>query len=70
MFPPYFLKYKIEGSEEFISVATTRPETIFGDVAVCVNPNDEKYAHLKGKNVIVPIVNRVIPIIEDEYVDM
>ena len=66
----WYLKYKIEGSEEFISVATTRPETIFGDVAVCVNPNDEKYAHLKGKNVIVPIVNRVIPIIEDEYVDI
>ncbi|MBV2223862.1 MAG: valine--tRNA ligase [Cloacibacterium sp.] len=66
----WYLKYKIESSEEFISVATTRPETIFGDVAVCVNPNDEKYAHLKGKNVIVPIVNRVIPIIEDEYVDM
>lgn len=66
----WYLKYKIEGSEEFIPVATTRPETIFGDVAVCVNPNDEKYAHLKGKNVIVPIVNRVIPIIEDEYVDM
>ena len=66
----WYLKYKIEGSEEFISVATTRPETIFGDVAVCVNPNDEKYAHLKGKNVIVPIVNRVIPIIEDEYVDL
>lgn len=66
----WYLKYKIEGSEEFISVATTRPETIFGDVAVCVNPNDEKYAHLNGKNVIVPIVNRVIPIIEDEYVDM
>jgi valyl-tRNA synthetase len=66
----WYLKYKIEGSEEFISVATTRPETIFGDVAVCVNPNDEKYAHLKGKKVIVPIVNRVIPIIEDEYVDM
>ncbi|MGB4448494.1 MAG: valine--tRNA ligase [Cloacibacterium sp.] len=66
----WYLKYKIEGSEEFISVATTRPETIFGDVAVCVNPNDEKYAHLKDKNVIVPIVNRVIPIIEDEYVDM
>ncbi len=66
----YFLKYKIEGSEEFISVATTRPETIFGDVAVCVNPNDEKYAHLKGKNVIVPIVNRVVPIIEDDYVDI
>lgn len=66
----YFLKYKIEGSEEFLSVATTRPETIFGDTAVCINPNDERYAHLKGKNVIVPIVNRVVPIIEDEYVDI
>ncbi|RMZ59281.1 valine--tRNA ligase [Chryseobacterium nematophagum] len=66
----YFLKYKIEGSEEFLSVATTRPETIFGDTAVCINPNDERYAHLKGHKVIVPIVNRVIPIIEDEYVDI
>ena len=66
----YFLKYKIEGSEEYLSVATTRPETIFGDTAVCINPNDERYAHLKGKNVIVPIVDRVIPIIEDEYVDI
>ena len=66
----YYLKYKIEGTEEFLSVATTRPETIFGDTAVCINPNDERYAHLKGKNVIVPIVNRVIPIIEDEYVDI
>ena len=66
----YFLKYKIKGTEEFLSVATTRPETIFGDTAVCINPNDERYAHLKGKNVIVPIVNRVIPIIEDEYVDI
>lgn len=66
----YFLKYKIEGSEEFLSVATTRPETIFGDTAVCINPNDERYAHLKGKKVIVPIVNRVIPIIQDEYVDI
>lgn len=66
----YFLKYKIEGTEEFLSVATTRPETIFGDTAVCINPNDERYAHLKGKNVIVPIVNRFIPIIEDEYVDI
>ncbi|AZA86721.1 valine--tRNA ligase [Chryseobacterium shandongense] len=66
----YFLKYKIEGSEEFLSVATTRPETIFGDTAVCINPNDDRYAHLKGKKVIVPIVNRVIPIIEDEYVDI
>ncbi|ANF51503.1 valine--tRNA ligase [Chryseobacterium glaciei] len=66
----YFLKYKIEGTEEFLSVATTRPETIFGDTAVCINPNDERYAHLKGKNVIVPIVNRVVPIIEDDYVDI
>ena len=66
----YFLKYIIEGTEDFITVATTRPETIFGDVAVCVNPNDEKYAHLKGKKVIVPIVNRAVPIIEDEYVDI
>ncbi|MDH6250721.1 valyl-tRNA synthetase [Chryseobacterium sp. H1D6B] len=66
----YFLKYKIEGSEEFLSVATTRPETIFGDTAVCINPNDERYAHLKGKNVIVPIVGRVIPVIEDDYVDI
>jgi valyl-tRNA synthetase len=66
----YFLKCAIEGSEEFLSVATTRPETIFGDTAVCINPNDERYAHLKGKKVIVPIVNRVIPIIEDEYVDI
>ncbi len=66
----YYLKYKIEGTEEFLSVATTRPETIFGDVAICINPNDEKYTHLKGKKVIVPIVNRVIPIIEDDYVDI
>lgn len=66
----YYLKYKIEGSEDFLTVATTRPETIFGDVAVCVNPNDERYQHLKGKNVIVPIVGRVVPIIEDDYVDI
>lgn len=66
----YFLKYKIEGTEEFLSVATTRPETIFGDTAVCINPNDGRYAHLKGKKVIVPIVNRAVPIIEDEYVDI
>ena len=66
----FYLKYKIEGTEEFLSVATTRPETIFGDTAVCINPNDERYKHLKGKNVIVPIVNRVIPIIEDDYVDI
>ena len=66
----YYLKYQVEGSEEFLTVATTRPETIFGDVAICINPNDERYAHLKGKKVIVPIVNRVIPIIEDDYVDI
>ncbi len=66
----YYLKYQIEGSEDFLSVATTRPETIFGDTAVCINPNDERYSHLSGKNVIVPIANRVIPIIQDDYVDI
>lgn len=66
----YYLKYKVEGEDGFAVVATTRPETIFGDVAVCINPNDEKTAYLKGKKVIVPIVNRVVPIIEDDYVDM
>ena len=71
----YYLKYKIESStgsdgDEYLSVATTRPETIFGDTAVCINPADERYAHLKGKKVIIPIVNRVIPIIEDDYVDI
>lgn len=64
-----YVKYAIEGTNDFITVATTRPETIMGDTAVCVNPHDERYAHLKGKNVIVPIVNRVVPIIFDEYVD-
>ena len=66
----YYLKYKIEGTEDFLSVATTRPETIFGDTAICINANDERYSHLKGKKVIVPIVNRTIPIIEDDYVDI
>lgn len=66
----YYLKYKIEGSEEFVTVATTRPETIFGDTAVCINPADERYTHLKGKKVIVPIANRAVPIIEDDYVDL
>lgn len=65
----YYLKYKIEGSEDFITVATTRPETILGDTAVCVHPEDERYGHLKGKKVIVPIVGRVVPIIFDDYVD-
>lgn len=66
----YFLKYKIEGSDETLTIATTRPETIFGDTAICINPNDERFTHLKGKKAIVPIANRVIPIIEDEYVDV
>ncbi len=66
----YFLKYKIEGAEDFLTVATTRPETIFGDTAICINPNDERFSHLKGKKAIVPICGRVIPIIEDEYVDV
>lgn len=66
----YFLRYFIEGTEDYIVVATTRPETIFGDTAVCINPNDERYQHLKGKRAIVPIVNRSVPIIEDEYVDI
>jgi len=66
----YHLKYQIEGTEDFVVVATTRPETILGDTAICINPNDERYTHLKGKKAIVPIANRVIPIIFDEYVDM
>ncbi|MGB2273770.1 MAG: valine--tRNA ligase [Flavicella sp.] len=66
----YYIKYQIEGSEEFLTVATTRPETLLGDTAVCINPNDARFSHLKGKKAIVPIANRVIPIIEDEYVDV
>ncbi|EGV44198.1 valine--tRNA ligase [Bizionia argentinensis JUB59] len=66
----YYLEYKIEGSNETLTIATTRPETIFGDTAICINPNDERFTHLKGKKAIVPICNRVIPIIEDEYVDV
>jgi valyl-tRNA synthetase len=66
----YFINYKIEGSEDFLTVATTRPETIFGDTAICINPNDERFTHLKGKKAIIPISGRVIPIIEDEYVDV
>lgn len=66
----YFINYKIEGSTDFLTVATTRPETIFGDTAICINPNDERFTHLKGKKAIIPICGRVIPIIEDEYVDV
>ena len=67
----YHLRYKVEGEEDkYIVVATTRPETILGDTAVCVNPNDERYTWLKGKKVIVPLVGRAVPIIMDEYVEM
>ena len=66
----YYIRYKIDGEDGYAVVATTRPETIFGDIAVCINPNNPKTAYLKGKKVIVPIVNRIVPIIEDDYVDM
>ncbi len=67
----FHVRYKIAGTEdEWITIATTRPETILGDAAICVHPDDERYKHLQGKQVIVPIVNRVIPIIADEYVEM
>ncbi|WP_283636001.1 valine--tRNA ligase [Aquaticitalea lipolytica] len=66
----YYVKYKIDGEDGFVTIATTRPETILGDTAVCINPNDERFTSLKGKKVIVPICNRVIPIIEDDYVDI
>ncbi len=66
----YYLNYKIEGSNDTLTIATTRPETIFGDTAICINPNDERFEHLKGKKAIVPLSNRIIPIIEDEYVDI
>ena len=73
----YFIKYEVlddtdnpSPNTHHLVVATTRPETIFGDTAICINPNDERFAHLKGKKAIVPICGRVIPIIEDEYVDV
>jgi len=66
----YYINYPIDGSEEFLTIATTRPETIFGDTAICVHPDDERYQHLKGKHAIVPVVGRKIPIIQDEYVDL
>lgn len=67
----YYVNYPIEGEDgEFITIATTRPETILGDTAICVNPNDERFTKYHGKNVIVPIVGRSIPIIQDDYVDM
>ena len=66
----YYLKYYVEGSDKYAVVATTRPETIMGDTAMCINPKDPKNQWLRGKKVIVPLVNRVIPVIEDRYVDI
>lgn len=66
----YYLRYYVEGEDNYAIVATTRPETIMGDTAMCINPEDDKNSCFKGKNVIVPLVNRSIPVIEDEYVDV
>lgn len=66
----YYLQYKIKDSDDTLTIATTRPETIFGDTAICINPNDERFSHLRGKKAIVPICNRIVPIIEDDYVDI
>ena len=66
----YYIRYKIEGSEEIVVIATVRPETIMGDTAICVNPNDERYKNLHGKFAVVPLINRRIPIITDDYVTM
>ena len=66
----FYLNYKIQDSDEQIVIATTRPETILGDTAICINPNDERYSHLKGKKAIVPLCGRIIPVIEDDYVDI
>ena len=66
----YYVEYQVEGSADKLTIATTRPETIFGDTAICINPYDERFQHLKGKNAIVPICGRIVPIIEDEYVDI
>ena len=66
----YYVRYKIDGAkDEWISIATTRPETILGDTAVCVHPDDERYKHLQGKLAVIPMINRVVPIIFDEYID-
>ena len=66
----YHIAYQIEGSDERVIIATTRPETLLGDTAVCIHPEDERYQHLKGKKVHVPLTDRVVPIIEDDYVAM
>ena len=66
----YYVRYKVDGDDGFVTIATTRPETILGDTAVCVHPKDERFKHLHNKKVLVPLLNRSIPIIVDEYVDM
>ena len=66
----YYINYNIENSNDVLTIATTRPETLLGDTAVCINPNDERYVSLKGKKAIVPVCNRIVPIIEDYYVDL
>ncbi|SMG37528.1 valyl-tRNA synthetase [Marivirga sericea] len=66
----YHIRYQIEGSDDHLIIATTRPETIMADAAICINPNDERFTHLKGKKAIIPLINKAIPIIEDDYVDM
>ncbi|MEN8248949.1 MAG: valine--tRNA ligase [Bacteroidota bacterium] len=65
----YYVKYKIVDADDYVTIATTRPETILGDTAICVHPDDDRFKHLVGKKVIVPMVNREIPVIADEYVD-
>jgi len=66
----YYVNYQIEGTNDTLTIATTRPETILGDTAICINPNDERFLNLRGKKAIVPISGRVIPIIQDDYVDV
>src|SRR5690606_14587695 len=67
----YHIRYRIDGAQdEYLTIATVRPETIMADTAICVNPNDERYRHLKGRRAIIPLINRSIPVIEDEYVAM
>lgn len=66
----YHVRYQVEGTDEWLTIATTRPETIMADTAICIHPEDERYTHLHGKRAIVPLVDRSIPIIQDEYVTM
>ncbi len=65
----YYVRYRIEGSEEYVTIATTRPETILGDTAICIHPEDERFRHLVGKKALVPLINRPVPFILDDYVD-